>query len=168
MSEPPELVTTLMVPNDDQRLYGFLADACKQNLLLFLLDIVDHNPNIVNKADAIMIWNVQGAGSHEFQSALKELNRIRRPKVLTLVETHIGDDYAQKLATTLGFNGHYRMDAQGFCGGIWVYWHPDQVTIHPITYSHQHITMQISHIGEIPWHFSAVYVSPNPSKRQDL
>lgn len=33
----------------------------------------------------------------------------------------MGGDHAKKIATTLGYSGHTRVDAQGFSGGIWVY-----------------------------------------------
>ncbi|KAL2927601.1 LINE-1 retrotransposable element ORF2 protein [Bienertia sinuspersici] len=45
---------------------------------------------------------------------------------------------------------------------------PDLVTINQIDQSTQHITMQISRIGEDSWYFSAIYASPDPIKRQDL
>ncbi|KAL2926259.1 putative RNA-directed DNA polymerase from transposon X-element [Bienertia sinuspersici] len=114
-----------------------------------------------------MIWNVQGAGNREFLRALKELVRTHRPKVLTLVETHMGGEHAARVASILGFDGHTRVDAQGFSGGIWVYWHTEQVTIHPIIQD-PHITMEISRTGDVPWLFTAVYASPDPTKRQKL
>ncbi|KAL2926253.1 Protein FixB, partial [Bienertia sinuspersici] len=78
--------------------------------------MVDQNPNFINNVEAIsnMIWNVQGAGNREFLRALKELVRTHRPKVLTLVETHMGGEHAARVASILGFDGHTRVDAQGF------------------------------------------------------
>lgn len=39
-----------------------------------------------------------------------------------LVETHMGGECATKLSSTIGYGGHTRVDADGFPGGIWVYW----------------------------------------------
>lgn len=94
--------------------------------------------------------------------------RVHKPSVLALVETHMGGAHALKIAQALGYSGHTRMDAQGFSGGIWVYWRMKFVTIHPIQQHNQYITMEITRIGENPWFFSAIYASPDPSRRQEL
>ncbi|XP_021764430.1 uncharacterized protein LOC110729037 [Chenopodium quinoa] len=115
-----------------------------------------------------MIWNVQGAGNSNFVSALKEAVRLNKPNVLTLVETHMGGEQASRIANILGYNGHERVDAMGFSGGIWVYWKPEIVTINPILKHRQHITMEITRVGATPWYFSAIYASPDPIKRREL
>ncbi|XP_021774659.1 uncharacterized protein LOC110738569 [Chenopodium quinoa] len=115
-----------------------------------------------------MVWNAQGAGNREFLAVLREIIRANRPIVLALVETHMGGDHAQHVANLLGYNGHTRVDAQGFSGGIWVYWKPELVTIDPIAQSNQYITMTVIKVGEDPWYFSTIYASPDPSKRQEL
>lgn len=45
---------------------------------------------------------------------------------------------------------------------------PDMVTVSSIAQSHQYLTMEITRAGEIPWYLTAIYASPDPSKRQDL
>ncbi|XP_056697923.1 uncharacterized protein [Spinacia oleracea] len=115
-----------------------------------------------------MVWNVQGAGSREFISVLKEVIRLHKPTVLALVETHMGGEQVVRIATMLGYSGHTRVDAQGFSGGIWVYWKPELVTVDPIEQSNQYITMIITRRGEEPWYLTTVYASPDPSNRQDL
>ncbi|XP_021757503.1 uncharacterized protein LOC110722546 [Chenopodium quinoa] len=80
----------------------------------------------------------------------------------------MGGDQATKIATILGYDGHTRVDAVGFSGGIWVYWKTDLVTVSPIIKHNQHITMEITRVGATPWYFSAVYASPDPTKRRDL
>ncbi|XP_021744864.1 uncharacterized protein LOC110710830 [Chenopodium quinoa] len=115
-----------------------------------------------------MIWNVQGAGSKHFISNLKDLVKINKPNVLALVETHMGGEQAVKIGSILGYDGHVRTDAIGFSGGIWIYWKTEVVTISPIIKHNQHISMEITRIGEIPWYFTAVYASPDPSKRREL
>ncbi|KAL2899374.1 hypothetical protein RDABS01_024456 [Bienertia sinuspersici] len=104
-----------------------------------------------------MVWNVQGSGSREFIAALKELVRIHKPMVVTLVKTHI-----------IGFSGHVRVDAHGFSGGIWTYWKPELVTVSLIDHSSQYITHLITRQGDEPWFYTAIYASPDPSKRVEL
>ncbi|XP_021762980.1 uncharacterized protein LOC110727706 [Chenopodium quinoa] len=96
------------------------------------------------------------AGNKEFLKVLREVVRINKPIVLALMETH------------MGYNGHTRIDAQGFSGGIWVYWKTKLVTVDPIEQRNQYITMEITKIGEEPRYFSAIYASPDPSKRTEL
>ncbi|XP_021775573.1 uncharacterized protein LOC110739421 [Chenopodium quinoa] len=115
-----------------------------------------------------MVWNVQGAGSREFIDALKEIIRVNKPNVIPLVETHMGGAQAIKIANIIEYNGHTRIDAQGFSGGIWIYWKKELVTVEPIHQHGQYITMNIKRMGEVPWYFTAVYASPDPSKRQEL
>ncbi|XP_021754992.1 uncharacterized protein LOC110720298 [Chenopodium quinoa] len=104
-----------------------------------------------------MIWNVQGAGSRNFVTNLKDLVKVNKPNVLALVETHMEGEQAVKIASILGYDGHTRTDAVGFSGGIWIYWRKDVVTVSPIFQHNQHITMEISRVGAIPWYFTAVY-----------
>lgn len=42
------------------------------------------------------------------------------------------------------------------------------VTVEPIIKHEQYITMNITRIGALPWYFSAIYASPDPTKRQEL
>lgn len=115
-----------------------------------------------------MIWNVQGAGSRAFVSVLKEIVRTNHPNVIALVETRMGGDQALSIASTLGYSGHTRVDANGFSGGIWIFWKPELVTVEPIIKHNQHITMDITRTGATPWYFTAVYASPDPTKRREL
>ncbi|KAL2906615.1 PHD finger protein 20-like protein 1 [Bienertia sinuspersici] len=82
--------------------------------------------------------------------------------------TGIGGDRAEQIGTIIGYQGHVHVDAIGFSGGIWVYWRPEEVTIDPISYSNQCITMEIKRVEGEPWFFSVVYASPDPTKRKDL
>ncbi|XP_074289598.1 uncharacterized protein LOC141614751 [Silene latifolia] len=77
-------------------------------------------------------------------------------------------DHALKIQKILGYNGHTRVEANGFSGGIWLYWRPEFVSVLPVKEHPQYITIEVSRNGELPWFFSAVYASPNPSNRVEL
>ncbi|KAL2929467.1 Epithelial membrane protein 2 [Bienertia sinuspersici] len=115
-----------------------------------------------------MIWNVQGASSRAFLSALGETRRVNTPTVIALVETHMGGDQAQRIADQIGFTGYIHIDTQGFLGGIWVHWRTKVVHVSEVNQSMQHITMKITRLNEEPWYFSAIYAISDPLKRQDL
>ncbi|XP_021766594.1 uncharacterized protein LOC110731050 [Chenopodium quinoa] len=134
------------------------------------MSIEDSIPNLAPNSSPItcMVWNVQGAGSKEFIYALKEVIKVNKPNVFALVETHMGGQQAEKIASILGYTGHTRVDAHGFSGGIWVYWKSELVSVEPIVKHRQYITMDIKRVGETPWYFTAVYASPDPTKRNEL
>lgn len=163
-SEPPEL------PNEVQRLMRLISQAYLTTLPSLPDLMVDRLPNLApdNLPISCMVWNVQGAGNRNFVSALKEVVREHKPNVIALVETHMAGTQAQKIATILGYMGHTRVDAMGFSGGIWIYWKPELVTVEPILKHNQHITMDITRVGATPWYFTAVYASPDPTKRKEL
>ncbi|XP_021715352.1 uncharacterized protein LOC110683313 [Chenopodium quinoa] len=80
----------------------------------------------------------------------------------------MGGQQAERISKIIGYMGHTRVDAQGFSGGIWVFWKPDLVTVEPIHQHNQYITMNIHRVGEESWYFTAIYASPDPLKRSDL
>ncbi|XP_021721528.1 uncharacterized protein LOC110689107 [Chenopodium quinoa] len=113
-----------------------------------------------------MIWNVQGAGNK--LAAIKELVRINDPTMLALVETHLSGEQAQKVCDRIGFSGQTRVDAQGFSGGIWLFWKNDEIEVTVLDNHSRHITVEIARRGEEPWVFSAIYANPDLTLRKDL
>lgn len=168
--EPSELVVNMLLPNEIQRIMRLISQAYMTTLTNIPESMVDRIPRLAPDSLAIscMVWNVQGAGNRNFIVTLKELVRINKPNVLVLVETHMGGAQAQKIASTLSYSGHTRVDTMGFSGGLWVYWKQEVVTVEPIIKHNQHITMDIKRVGATPWYFTAVYASPDPTKRSEL
>lgn len=119
-----------------------------------------------NMSIKLLIWNAQGAGNKMF--VIRELIRINRPSVLVLVETHLSGDQAQKVCEKIGFGGQLRVEAQGFSGGIWMFWDPAMVGVTSYGFHSQHLSVEIRKNGDDPWLFSAVYASPDSILRKDL
>ncbi|XP_074291112.1 uncharacterized protein LOC141617879 [Silene latifolia] len=115
-----------------------------------------------------MTWNVQGAGNPAVLTMLKELIRVNDPQVLALLEPHISGDTAQRVCDRINFSGKTRVEAEGFSGGIWLFWRAELVTVTPIIHHPQHITVEISRRGETPWYFSAIYAQPDSVKKEEL
>lgn len=167
---PPDLLATVQLAMELVNPMNALRDAFMSILPSVPLNVYDRYPSFpkFNMSIRIMIWNVQGAGSQAFLTMIKELIRINKPNVLALVETHISGDTARRVCEKIGFPGHVRVDAQGFSGGIWLFWKDDIVSVNPMATNNQHITVEINKIGETPWLFSAIYASPESSVRHDL
>ncbi|KAK9666305.1 hypothetical protein RND81_14G175900 [Saponaria officinalis] len=115
-----------------------------------------------------MVWNIQGTGSRKKIAALKEVIKTCKPTVIALVETHMGGQHVEKIRKTISYNGHCRVDATGFSGGIWLYWRPEIVNVVPVYEHSQFITVEVSRTGEVPSFFTAVYASPDPTNRREL
>lgn len=166
----PELIAMMSVPNEINRLVNLLSQAYVSTLNHLPMDMVDRLPSNIHNTLPIscLIWNVQGVGSRAFIDALKEILKRNKPNIVVLVETHMRGDHAEKLARVFGFSGHTRVDAVGFSGGIWVYWRQEEVTVDPIIKHDQFITMNVTRVGSFPGYFTAIYASPDPTKRQDL
>ncbi|KAL2922740.1 hypothetical protein RDABS01_014231 [Bienertia sinuspersici] len=117
---------------------------------------------------SFLIWNTQGAGNQAFVSALKEVVRCNKPTVIALMETHMDGEYAESLLPKIGFNGHLRVDAEGFSGGIWLYWKREIINVGPINKSTQYLTVEISRNCEEPWFFTAIYANARSAKKNEL
>ncbi|KAL2902361.1 hypothetical protein RDABS01_027443 [Bienertia sinuspersici] len=168
--EKPKLLLTMTMPLDIKPIIRVISEAFIDTLPSIPNIMYQRYPNLAPNLTPIslMVWNVQGAGSKAFLAALKEIIRVHKPTVIALVETHMDDTCAEQIARQIAFSGHIRVDAEGFSGGIWIYWRSEVVDVHDVVRSRQHITMQIQRNGEDPWFFSAIYASPNPIKRKDL
>ncbi|XP_057246683.1 uncharacterized protein LOC130589440 [Beta vulgaris subsp. vulgaris] len=128
----------------------------------------DRYPNFpqFNMLVKILVWNVQGVGNKI--PTIRELIRINNPTVLVLVETHLSGEQAQKVCDKIGFSGNLRVEAQGFSGGIWLFWRKEVVTVTSFGSHSQHLTVEIKKIGDTPWLFSAIYASPDTVLRRQL
>uniref|UniRef100_A0A803LIP8 Endonuclease/exonuclease/phosphatase domain-containing protein n=1 Tax=Chenopodium quinoa TaxID=63459 RepID=A0A803LIP8_CHEQI len=59
-------------------------------------------------------------------------------------------------------------EAQGFSGGIWLFWRREHVSVTLYDENSQHMTILIKKNGDDPWLFSTIYVSLDNSLRRDL
>ncbi|KAL8141026.1 hypothetical protein V2J09_007047 [Rumex salicifolius] len=116
----------------------------------------------------ILFWNSRGAGGAPFLTAIRELIRTHDPSVIALVETHVSNGRADLICRSIGYDGVLRVEAEGFAGGIWLLWKTDLVVVTPIIMDPQHITVEITRNGDIPWVLSAIYASPDYYKRGQL
>jgi len=48
--------------------------------------------------------------------------RVNQLSMISIVETPLDGHQEVKLGTIISYNGHERVDASGFIGGIYLYW----------------------------------------------
>ena len=91
----------------------------------------------------ILVWNIQGAGNGEVLHILREHIRMQKPSIVALVETRVSGAKAQAVCAKIGFRNCFRVEAQGFQGGIWVLWHSDDFDIEVLRSHEQYVTMEV-------------------------
>jgi len=115
-----------------------------------------------------MFWNVQGAGSREFLNLLREHIHMHRPSILALVETRISRRKAQAVCDRIGYDGCFRVEAQGFQGGIWVLWNSNEIGVDVVKSHEQFVTVEVKPQNRRSWLLSVVYASPHIQLREIL
>ncbi|XP_074306361.1 uncharacterized protein LOC141641605 [Silene latifolia] len=168
--DPTSLLVEMSIPWSINDVLSLVSRAYLSTLPYLPVIMSDRIPNLMPNVPPItcMVWNVQGTRNKNKIAALKEVVKTYRPTILALVETHMSGDHAENIRKIIGYEGHSRIDAVGFSGGIWVYWKTDIVNVVPVYEHSQFITLEVSRTGGVPWLFSAVYASPDPTNRHAL
>lgn len=104
----------------------------------------------------LLSWNYRGLGNAPTVQEMREVALKFAPKVLCIVETQIGRDRAEKLASTLGFDCSFAVGSTGRSGGLALY-RNNEIKIENLGYSQYHIDMKISELGGDPWRLSCFY-----------
>ena len=65
---------------------------------------------------------------------------MHRLSIIALVETRISGPRAQSVCGKIGFSRCFRVEAQGFQGGIWVLWNSKEIGVDVIK-SHEYFVM---------------------------
>ncbi|KAM2052769.1 hypothetical protein ACFX1T_002485 [Malus domestica] len=115
-----------------------------------------------------LVWNVRGASKENFVSTAIDLVKHNNVDVLVVVEPRISYNRAAEVIKQLNFSNSVVSEVVGFSGGIWVLWNDSRVSLTPILVTDQVISMFVDGYGVDSWIFSAVYGSPDISKRQCL
>lgn len=68
----------------------------------------------------ICCWNSRGACAKTFPRLCRELCRIFCIDFLIILEPRCSGDKADGIMKRMGFDNNWRMEAQGYSGGIWV------------------------------------------------
>ncbi|GMJ04558.1 hypothetical protein HRI_004125000 [Hibiscus trionum] len=116
----------------------------------------------------ILTWNIQGAAGSTFRDHLRRFKADSKLSVIALMETWLSGDKADRIISRLGFQSLFRVEAQGFCGGISLLWN-DDITVRVVSVSNQFIhTMIQGALLDEPCFFTMVYASPQAQHRRHL
>jgi exonuclease III len=116
----------------------------------------------------ILFWNARGAGSGKFQSAIVDLIKINHVDILAICEPKVQFQKASKTMLSLGFTDHKIVEANGFSGGIWLFWNSTNLHVDFIDKNAQTITVKVTLPGGPSWMLSTLYASPTKTVRSML
>lgn len=128
------------------------------NFFIFnFMDMNSHN---------IFVWNYRGAGSDRFRRSFLQCMKDYTPHTAVIMEPRISDIRANEVINRLQFPCSFRVEANGFWGGIWVMW-KDGIRVEVITSTIQFIHIRV-HSQEGVNNITLIYASPNPSIHKAL
>ncbi|KAI7980463.1 hypothetical protein LOK49_Contig144G00001 [Camellia lanceoleosa] len=99
---------------------------------------------------------------------MREFVQIHRPDILILMETKVEFKSVEMFFNCMGLIAFTHVDPTGRGGDIWMIWNPNVVNVQIVEASSQLITTTISKQEFPDWLLSAIYVSPNNNKRDEL
>ncbi|XP_061336793.1 uncharacterized protein LOC133283886 [Gastrolobium bilobum] len=117
---------------------------------------------------SVLLWNCRGAASGRLARTLKALVHKHSIKLVAIFEPRASGDRAVKLAKSLGYDKVVVEEAQGFSGGIWLFWCSQFFKIETIEQSNQFVHVKIIKNGELFFFLTAIYASPHEEKRKLL
>lgn len=69
-----------------------------------------------------LVWNCRGAGGGDFPYLIKDLMKVYKIHFIAILEPIISGIRAEKVIRKIGLDEGFRVEAQGFSGGIWCLW----------------------------------------------
>lgn len=60
---------------------------------------------------------------------MQNLVSMHHVSVLIILEPRISGEQANKVCRKLGFSDYFRVEAEGFSGGIWLLWNSNQIEV---------------------------------------
>lgn len=115
------------------------------------------------------VMECKGAGGKTFPSLVRDLVQRHKIQLLAILEPRISGIREDRVTKRMGFSHQFRVEAQGFAGGIWLLWEEQDFVV-DIVQSHQqfvHMRILPKSRGR-PWFCTVVYGAPKRTCRSGL
>jgi exonuclease III len=112
--------------------------------------------------------NCRGCGRLEAVQELRHVVEERRPAVVFLMETRMGEERALGLKRDLGFSNAIVIKSEGLSGGLLLLWRQD-VTVEELSKSRSHIDVLLScdRLKITQWRLTGFYGEPHRERRKE-
>ncbi|XP_062021276.1 uncharacterized protein LOC133737799 [Rosa rugosa] len=111
----------------------------------------------------LIFWNSRGAGSEKFRSDIVDLVNLHSIDILVICEPRIQFRKASDTLLSLRFTDYKIVEANGFSGGIWLFWDSSKINVDFIDSTSQSITTKITIPNGPSWLLTSLYASPTNS-----
>lgn len=112
-----------------------------------------------------LCWNCQGLGNPRTVREIMALEAKVKPMFIFLMETKVRREHAERLKVKLNFEGLFYVDGGSVGGGLALLWR-DSGVASLISYSKNHIDVQVRLPGNDAWRLTCFYGFPERSRRQ--
>lgn len=112
-----------------------------------------------------LCWNCQGLGDPRTVREIMALEAKVKPMFIFLMETEVRREHAERLKVKLNFEGLFYVDGGSVGGGLALLWR-DSGVASLISYSKNHIDVQVRFPGNDAWRLTCFYGFPERSRRQ--
>ena len=123
---------------------------------------------MMNTQVNMVVWNCRGAGKKGFGSFIKDISKLYGFYILVLLETRHSGTRADKVASKLGFDSLFRVDADGFAGGIWIFWDSAYCKLKVLISDEQFVHVEVTSLSSACWLFTPCYGRPQRVIREEL
>lgn len=117
---------------------------------------------------SVVCWNCRGAGNDNFMRNFLDLKRVYRPAIVAILEPRVGGAVADRQCGGMGMSSWYRVEADGFRGGIWLLWDDEQVKVVILHAQPQFVHVMVAAHQGRQWCLTIVYASPNTTIRASI
>ncbi|KAL4363646.1 hypothetical protein GQ457_04G012640 [Hibiscus cannabinus] len=113
-------------------------------------------------------WHTNSVFEQPSDTVMQFLLRNKRPDIVAIFEPRISGLAAYRFIRKSSFDSSYRVEAQGFSGGIWLIWRKTvRVDVLAVSSQFVHTICYSLEDGKC-FYGSFVYASPNSLRRKDL
>ncbi|XP_019185992.1 PREDICTED: uncharacterized protein LOC109180738 [Ipomoea nil] len=112
----------------------------------------------------ILSWNCRGLGGTRTVRELLGVSSKERPFFVFLTETKAKADKIEEVRVKLGFEGAVSVDCVGRGGGLAMFWR-DAEAASFLSYSVNHIDIEVKQPGKPMWRLTGFYGEPDRSRR---
>ncbi|XP_019173567.1 PREDICTED: uncharacterized protein LOC109169145 [Ipomoea nil] len=114
---------------------------------------------------SLISWNCRGLGGTRTVRELLGIVSKQRPLFVFLMETKAYGSRVEEMRVQLGFEGAFCVDRVSFGGGLALFWRDSNVAS-LLSYSIDHIDMEVTIPGKPTWRLTCFYSEPDRTQRQ--
>lgn len=116
---------------------------------------------------SLLSWNCRGLGNPATVRVLVDLVHSKKPEIIFIIETLVGNSKLQPIKNKLGFEGLFVVDNVGRSGGLALFW-KEGTEVNIRGYSRYLIDAEVRlEGGKDIWRFTGYYGCPERSRRAE-